>query len=88
MEYTIYVESNMPRSIAYVLPSEDGDSHEFVESGFGEYELEKGIEVIKQNGNIADCYLLSSKKQAQELAQLLLDKGLPREQISSLLLLD
>ena len=88
MEYTVYIESNMPRAIAYLLPAEDGDTHEFVESGFGEYELEKGIEVMKQNRNIADCYLLDSKEQARELAQLLLDKGLPKEQISPLLLLD
>ena len=88
MEYVFYIESNKPKALAYAIPvynPEKREKSKFVESGFGLYKFEKGLEVIKQNGNIvADDS--DTKEQSEELAQLLLSRGLPKEQISYFLM--
>ena len=88
MEYVFHIESNKSKDLAYAIPVYDPEIYEeskFVESGFGLYKFEKGLEVIKQNGNIvADDS--DTKEQSEELAQLLLSRGLPKEQISYFLM--
>lgn len=90
MEYIFDIESNEPKVVAYAIPVYEPGTFkepEFVESGFGLYKFEKGLEVIKQNGNIVTS-IIHSKEQANELVQLLLNNGLPRDQVSSILTFD
>lgn len=90
MEYIFDIESNEPGVVAYAIPIYEPETFkdsEFVESGFGLYKFEKGLEVIKQNGNIVTS-VIHSKDQANELVQLLLNNGLPRNQVSSILIFD
>lgn len=85
MEYTIYIESNRAGELAYAMPNYNSEICDLVETGFGEYEFKKGLEIVKQNGNIVTAYPLESREQTQELVKLLLDNGLPKAQISSFL---
>lgn len=87
MKYIFYIESNKAGELAYAIAVDNYEKCEFIESGFGEYEFEKGLEVIKKNGNIVTSYSVESKEQVRDLVKLLLEKGLPKEQISSFLTL-
>lgn len=88
MEYTIYIEFDGKDNLAYIIPVESYKDCKIVESGFGTYEFEKGIEVVKQNGNTVIAHCLNSKEQARDLRDLLLSKGLPKDQIDPSLTLD
>lgn len=81
MEYAIYIEFNGKGELAYIIPVKSYKDCKLVDSGFGTYEFEKGIEVVKQNGNMVIAHCLDSKEQAQEIKNLLLSKGLPEDQI-------
>lgn len=87
MEYIFYIESNKAGELAYAIAVDNYEKCEFVESGFGEYKFEEGLEIVKKNGNIVTSYSIESREQVQELVGLLLKKGLPKEQISSFLTL-
>lgn len=90
MEYVFYIENPNPKELAYIISIEGPGVYkdsEFVESGHGLYKFERGIEVIKQNGNMVSG-TINSKEHAQSMVQALLGKGLPKEQISPILIFD
>lgn len=64
MEYIFDIESNEPEVVAYAIPVYDSKTFEepkFVETGFGLYKFEKGLEVIKENGNIVTSVIHSKE---------------------------
>jgi len=83
-EYGIWIETNEKGCVATIFKKSEF-SGEFVTEGFGPYELNKGIEIIKQNGNVVDNLLLPNNEM-DKIAELLLKVGLPKNQISSLML--
>lgn len=90
MEYIFYIENPNPKELAYIISIDDPEVYkdsEFVESGHGLYKFEKGLEVIKQNGNIVSG-TISSKEHSQDMVQALLKGGLSKEQISPVLIFD